>query len=99
MDFINNHGEGLALELTDHLGNYAELLNCRDDDVFAGFEVFSELRRGAINGIHHAFDPFHLFDPLLKLPIQHAPIGDDDDRVKDAFGVRWRAVQVCEQVR
>ena len=67
---------------------------------FAGFEVFSELRRGAINGIHHAFDPFHLFDPLLKLPIQYtrrSVTTMTESKMRSvSVGV---AVQVCEQVR
>ena len=54
VDFIDNYGEGLAFEFADGVRDNAELLNRRDDDVFAGFEKTLELRRGLIDGVHHA---------------------------------------------
>ena len=89
----------LLFEFADGLRDNAELLNRRDDDVFAGFEKTLELRRGLIDGVHHAGNPLHLLYGRLKLPVEHAPIGYDDDRIEDAVGIRGRAVKMREQVR
>ena len=42
--------------------------------------------RGLVDILHHAPRLFELAHRALQLPVEHAPVGDDDDRVEDALG-------------
>ena len=88
VDFVNNHGEGFAFEFADGLGNHVEFLYGGDDDVLAGFQEASELRRVLVNAVNDALHLLRLLDGLLELLVEHAPIGDHNHRVEDALRIR-----------
>ena len=84
----------LLFSCADSLGNHAEFLYGGDDDVLAGFEESSELRRVLVNAVNDAFHLFRLLDGLLELLVEHAPISDHNHGVEDAVRIRRGAVEM-----
>ena len=81
---VHDHGEALARQLADLLGDHRELLQRGDDDRLARFERLLELARGGVDVLDHAERLLELAHGRLELAVEHAPVGDDHDRVEDA---------------
>jgi hypothetical protein len=56
----------------------------RDDDGLPRLERLLELARGGVDVLHHAERLLELAHRRLELAVEHAPVGDDHDRVEDA---------------
>ena len=84
MRLVHDHGEALARQLADLLRDHGELLERGDDDRLARLERLLELARGGVDVLHHAERLLELAHRGLELAVEHAPVGDDDDRVEDA---------------
>ena len=81
---VDDHGEALARQLADLLRDHREFLERGDDDRLAELERLLELARSGVDVLHHAERLLELAHGGLQLPVEHAPVGDDDDRVEDA---------------
>ena len=66
----------------DVLQNEGELLNRGDDDLLAALNELAEITR-AFGVAHRRSDLGELLDRVLDLCIEDAPVGHNDDRVKD----------------
>src|SRR5262245_30285963 len=85
-----------AMLAPDLVEDERKLLDRRDDDLLALRDELAEIARmlGVSNGGAHLGE---LLDRVSNLPIEDAPIGDDDDRVKDDGIVLLEADHlVCE---
>ena len=83
MRFVDDHREPLSGKRSDLLGDHRELLERRDDDPLAGFQRRAELLRILVDLLDHPKRLLELGDRALKLAVQHAAVGDDDDGVED----------------
>ena len=81
--FVDDDGEALARQCFDLLGDDREFLQGGDNDALAVFQRLLELARGAVDALDQAGHLLEVADVALQLAIQHAPVGDDDDRVED----------------
>src|SRR5262249_41550692 len=70
------------------LRDHRELLKRRDDDRLARLQCILELARRRVDVLDHTQCLLELPDGRLKLPIEYAPVGDDDDRIKDPLVLR-----------
>ena len=81
---VDDYGEALAGKLADLPCDDGELLQRGDDDGPARLEGFLKLARRVLDVLHHAEGLLELADGALELAVEHAPVGDHDDRVEDA---------------
>ena len=84
MRLVDNDGKAFARQLADLPGDDRKFLQGRDDDRLASFERFFELTRGRVDVLDNAQCLLELAHRRLQLAVEHAPVGDDDDRVEDA---------------
>src|SRR5947207_2861600 len=97
MRLVDDQGEPLPREGAHLVRDDGKLLERRDDDRLAGLERLFELAAGGVDILHHTEGLLELLDDPLELPVEHAPIGYDDDRVEYAAVIA--AVQDRELVR
>ena len=71
-------------QLADLLGDHRELLQRGDDDRLARLQRLLELAGGGVDVLDHAERLLELAHRALELAVEHAAVGDDDDRVEDA---------------
>ena len=85
MRLVDDDGEAVAGQLADLVGDHRELLQRGDDDLLAGLERLLELPRGRVDVLDQTG---RLLEAarigLLELAVEHAAVGDHDDRVEDA---------------
>ena len=85
MGFVDDDGEPAAsVFIADLVENERELLDRRDDDLLAGLQERSQVTRP----LRMADDGFHLGelpDRVTDLPVEHQPVGDNDDGVESRF--------------
>ncbi len=60
-----------------------EFLQGGDDDLGSVDQGLGQLPGILVDGLDHPLGVFDLVDGILKLPVQHPPVGDDDHAVKD----------------
>ena len=77
------HARALLLQRRERPGDEGELLDGGDDDRRALGQGTGELLGVLVDLLDHAGLVLELVDGRLQLLIEHAPVGDDDDRVKD----------------
>jgi hypothetical protein len=82
MRLVHYHREALARELDDFFRDHGKLLQRGDDDRLSRLQRLLELARGGIDVLDHAECLFELAHRRLQLPVEHAAIGDDHDRVE-----------------
>src|SRR5439155_8298699 len=68
--------------LANLLGDHRKLLQRRDDDRFSRFEGFLELARRSVDVLDDAKRLLELAHRRLELAIEHAAVGDNNDRVE-----------------
>ena len=71
---------GRVKQSTQHKG---EFLQRGDDDLGAVNQRRRQLLGILINRLDHALCVFNLVDGILQLLVQHAPVGDNDDTIKN----------------
>ena len=91
MSLVDDDGEALAAQLADLSGDDWELLEGTDDDRFALLQRLLELLGGRVDVLDHTGGLLKLADRVLELTVEHAPVGDDHDRVE--YGLVVRVVQ------
>ena len=84
MRLVDNDGEALPRQLANLLGNDRELLQGCDDDRLSRFQRLLQLAGGGVDVFDDAERLLELAHSRLQLAVEHAPVGHDDDRVKDA---------------
>ena len=89
--FVDDDGKALPFELGHGLGDDGELLQGGDDDGLALFQGFSQLGRVLVDLLDHARGLLELLDGVLKLLVEHPPVGDHDDGVEQALCIGWDA--------
>ena len=70
----------------DVLEDEGEFLHRRDDDFLAALDELAQVA-GALSMADRRPNLGELPDRRVDLPVQDAPVGDDDDRVEDGFAV------------
>ena len=65
-----------------------EFLQRRDHDLRAVDQRRGQLLRVLVDRLHHTLCVLDLIDRILKLCIEHAPVGDDDHAVEDLLVAR-----------
>ncbi len=86
VSLVNDQSEALARQLGDFLhGVDAKLLERGHDDRLAGLEGLLELTRGRVDVLDDAQRLLELTHRGLELPVEHAPVRDDYDRVENTI--------------
>ena len=85
---VDDDREPLAGQVADLLGDDRKLLQRGDDDRLAGFQGLLELARSGVDVLHHPQGLLELAHRALELAVEHAPVGDDHDRVEDPAVLR-----------
>ena len=97
MRLVDDDREAFARQFADLFGDHWKFLQGRDDDRLPRFERLFELAGGGIDVLDDAERLLELAHRRLQLAVEHAPVGDDDDRVEDA--PLRRVVQSREPMR
>ena len=84
MGLVDDDGVAAVLELLDVAHHERELLDGGDDDPgpLTG-ERLGKLLGVLVDLLDDAVGVLELVDRLLQLPVEHEPVGDDDDLVED----------------
>jgi hypothetical protein len=93
---VNDHRVGAFGKLADLLGHKRELLQRGDDDGGAAFQRLRELAGILIDRLNDARLVLKLVNGVLKLPVEHPAVGDDDHAVEN-FAVR-AVMDACKTV-
>ena len=78
-------------QIADLVNDKRELLQGRDDDLDARFQGLGQLVGVLVNLGDDALLVLELVDGVLQLLVQDAPVGDDNDALKDGLGRPRRA--------
>ena len=84
MRLVDNDGEALPRQIADLPGDHREFLQGCDDDRLSRLQRLFQLARGGVDVFDDAERLLELAHRRLQLTVEHAPVGHDDDRVKDA---------------
>ena len=97
MGLVDDDGEApRALLVADLVEDEGELLNGRDDDLLARLDEPPQVS-GLLRAPHGRADLGVLPDRVADLPVEDAPVGDDDDRVEDRGVVSREADELVGQ--
>ena len=76
------HPFALLLQRADRLADEGKFLDRRDDDRRPAGQRLGELLRVLVDLLDHAGLVLELVDGVLQLLVEHAAVGDDDDRIE-----------------
>ena len=98
MRLVNDNGEGLATLGGNLVEDERKLLHRRDDDLLPLLNKLAQIAR--VLGVTHRRAHLHkLFDGLLDLVIENAPVGNDDHRVEHILTIALHADELVRKPR
>ena len=97
MGFVDDDGKiALTMLVADLIQDKREFLDGGDDDLLTAFDEPAQIA-GMLGVPHSGAHLGILLDRVPDLFVQHAPVGDDDNRIKDVLIVFPQADQLVGQ--
>jgi hypothetical protein len=83
--FVHDDGEAMPGKFADLAYDHGKLLQGGHDDRLPRLEGLFELAGGGVDILYDAQRLLELAHGCLELPVEDAPVGNDDDRVENPF--------------